>query len=125
LVGATHGSATDAAACKALCSSTSGCTKYSYCTDVADCGIFANTCGMIDGTAPECKLVTSLGRDKLSTYQLYDAKTKKMQDHAGFAFLGAGFVAGLVVMGGVALFIVRMRRRSDSVSETEQDLMIE
>merc|ERR1719326_1543747 len=65
LQGAAVKHADDKEGCQKICKDTDGCKFFSFCTDTSDCGLFKSSCGIIVNT--DCELVTTLGRDKLTT----------------------------------------------------------
>merc|ERR1719484_148316 len=67
--------------CAKLCKDTDGCKYFSFCTTEGDCGLFAKSCGII--VNDECELATSLGRDKLTTYKMYDASSTDGKEATG------------------------------------------
>jgi len=112
LKGASVKHADDMAGCQKICKDTDGCKYFSFCTTEGDCGLFAKSCGII--VNDECELATSLGRDKLTTYKMYDASSTDGKDATGgLGLANVGLLAGLAlvaVVGGVV--VVRRVRRS-------------
>jgi len=106
LVGASVKHTTNIGKCDALCKGLTGCKFYAYCAAPPDCGLFKNACGLIKND--KCELVTSLGRDKLVVYKMFEedgADAKEATGGPGLASMGllAGF-SMVSVVGGIAIF---------------------
>ena len=110
LKGASHAKAESIGECRGLCAAKDGCKYYAFCGDSSgkDCSIYKNMCGMVN--ADECKLATNLGRDKLLTYSMYDAKVEKQEPSNSWAPMALASVGGL----SLAAFVVVRRVRATS-----------
>merc|ERR1711865_455278 len=106
--GASHSKATSIGECRGQCGAKDGCKYYSFCADSSgkDCGLFKNMCGMIN--ADDCKMVKSIGRDKLVTYSMYNAKVEKQEPSNSWAPVALASVGGV----SLAAFLVVRRVRT-------------
>jgi hypothetical protein len=99
--------------CRGLCQANEGCAYYSYCSSGDDCpALFKNVCGMV--VNDECKMVTSMSRDKLSTYKLYEAveagDAQPAASPRGWVMPAVlGFLAGMAVTGAAVGVAKRAR----------------
>jgi len=116
LHGASVAKADSVAECQDLCTKKKDCKYYSFCTDPAKCSkLYDKACGLI--VNEECKLATSLARDDLTTYRMYDANMHT--PHSQTAQIGIGFMGGLAAAGAFAMVSVRFVRHSASHQEME------
>ena len=112
LKGASVSKADSVATCQELCAKKKGCKYYSFCTDPDDkkacSALYRGACGLIAND--KCKLATSLARDGLTTFQMYDANMHT--PHSQTAQTGIGFMLGLAAAGAFAMIWLRVGRRS-------------
>lgn len=120
--------ADDPAGCQKICKDTDGCKFFSFCADSSDCGLFKSSCGII--VNDECELTTTLGRDKLTTYKMFDAfGAPALRAAGGAGIAGPGLIAGLAlasVLGGIAIFrrMRRMHQNGQRVEQSDQDAVL-
>lgn len=107
LKGASHKKATSVGECRGMCKDTKDCVYYAYCSDADDCPVlFKETCGLVANE--DCKLATSLSRDKLTTFKMYDASIHEPLSRE--VHFGASVTLGLVTVGGIAMVWLRLGR---------------
>lgn len=109
LSGAHQATADDVAECQNKCAERDGCRYYTFCTDPSDCSLlYHGACGLISND--ECELATSLARDDLTTFQMYDANIHT--PHSQTKERSIGFMAGIAVAGTFTMVMARVGRRN-------------